>query len=203
MIKRPIDLQRFLTAQAPMFEIALAELRAGQKRSHWIWFIFPQLRDLGRSWTAQFYGIASLDEARAYLAHPVLGTRLELATLAVLSVKDLSVHQIFGWPDDLKFHSSITLFALASSVPGNHFREALDRLFSGRMDEVSLNCSRTRARSTNENLQGESAGRKKPSKITERGYSGFHSPAETAVKEFVLAEMWSNWSGVVATKSDH
>jgi uncharacterized protein (DUF1810 family) len=138
MIKRPIDLQRFLTAQAPMFEIALAELRAGQKRSHWIWFIFPQLRDLGRSRTAQFYGIASLDEARAYLAHPVLGTRLEQATLAVLSVKDLSVHQIFGWPDDLKFHSSMTLFALASSVPNSPFHEALDRYFDGRMDEASL-----------------------------------------------------------------
>jgi uncharacterized protein (DUF1810 family) len=132
------DLQRFVTAQAPTFETALAELRAGRKQSHWMWFIFPQLRGLGRSPTAQFYGIASLEEARAYLAHPVLGPRLELATRAVLSTKDLSIHQIFGSPDDLKFHSSMTLFTLASSGASDCFRESLDRWFDGKKDEASV-----------------------------------------------------------------
>jgi uncharacterized protein (DUF1810 family) len=127
----PHDLQRFVRAQASCFEIALAELRAGRKRSHWMWFIFPQLRGLGRSPTAQFYGIASLDEARAYLTHPVLGPGLDHAVRAVLSTKDRSAHQIFGSPDDLKFRSSMTLFALASPVSSNPFREALTRWFEG------------------------------------------------------------------------
>jgi uncharacterized protein (DUF1810 family) len=138
------DLQRFVTAQAPTFETALAELRAGRKQSHWMWFIFPQLRGLGRSPTARFYGIASLGEARAYLAHPVLGPRLELATQAVLSTKDLSIQQIFGSPDDLKFHSSMTLFTLASSVASNSFCESLDRWFDGKTDEASLKLLRDR-----------------------------------------------------------
>jgi uncharacterized protein (DUF1810 family) len=138
------DLQRFVTAQAPTFETALTELRAGRKQSHWMWFIFPQLRGLGRSPTARFYGIASLGEARAYLAHPVLGPRLELATQAVLSTKDLSIQQIFGSPDDLKFHSSMTLFTLASSVASNSFCESLDRWFDGKTDEASLKLLRDR-----------------------------------------------------------
>ena len=116
----------------------IAELRGGRKQSHWMWFIFPQLRGLGRSSMAQFYGIAFLDEARAYLAHPVLGPRLDLATRAVLSTKDRSLQQIFGSPDDLKFHSSMTLFALASAAASNPFRDALDRWFGGRMDGASL-----------------------------------------------------------------
>jgi len=138
------DLQRFVTAQAPTFETALTELRAGRKQSHWMWFIFPQLRGLGRSPTARFYGIASLGEARAYLAHPVLGPRLELATQAVLSTKDLPIQQIFGSPDDLKFHSSMTLFTLASSVASNSFCESLDRWFDGKTDEASLKLLRDR-----------------------------------------------------------
>lgn len=100
---------------------------------------FPQLRGLGRSSMAQFYGIASLDEARAYLAHPVLGPRLDLATRAVLSTKGRSLKQIFGSPDDLKFHSSMTLFALATSAESNPYREALARWFGGRMEDTSLN----------------------------------------------------------------
>src|SRR6187431_3229255 len=112
----PHQLERFVEAQTPVFDTVLDELRTGRKRSHWMWFIFPQLRGLGRSPNAQFYGIASLDEARAYLAHPELGPRLDLATRAVLSTKGLSICQIFGSPDDVKFHSSMTLFALASST---------------------------------------------------------------------------------------
>jgi uncharacterized protein (DUF1810 family) len=134
----PFDLRRFLIAQEASFEAALAELHAGSKRGHWMWFIFPQLRGLGRSPTAQYYGIALLDEARAYLAHPVLGSRLELVTGAVISTKGLTTHQIFGSPDDLKFHSSMTLFHLASPIGGSPFRQALDRWFSGRMDDGSM-----------------------------------------------------------------
>jgi uncharacterized protein (DUF1810 family) len=94
------DLDRFITAQEPVFETVLAELRAGRKRTHWMWFIFPQLAGLGRSSTARFYGIGSVDEVRAYLAHPVLGPRLDLCTRIVLASESPSVHAIFGSPDD-------------------------------------------------------------------------------------------------------
>ncbi|MEZ0213887.1 MAG: DUF1810 domain-containing protein [Xanthobacteraceae bacterium] len=134
----PFDLQRFVTAQASTFETALAELRAGRKQTHWMWFIFPQLRGLGQSPTAHLYGIASLDEARAYLNHPVLGPRIELATRAVLEVLGRSVQQVFGSPDHLKFHSSLTLFALAASDATDPYRESLGRWFDGRMDEATL-----------------------------------------------------------------
>jgi uncharacterized protein (DUF1810 family) len=142
MHEDPFDLQRFLAAQESDFEIAIAELRGGHKQSHWMWFfIFPQLRGLGRSSMAQFYGIASPDEARAYLAHPVLGPRLDLATRAVLSTRGRLLEQIFGSSDDLKFHSSMTLFALGTSAESNAYREALDCWFGGRMDDASLNMS--------------------------------------------------------------
>src|SRR3954470_11053477 len=101
----PFDLARFVAAQAPVFDAVLAELKAGRKRSHWMWFVFPQLKGLGASTTAQFYGIGSLAEARAYLAHPVLGPRLEACTRAVLQADGSSLHAIFGSPDDLKFVS--------------------------------------------------------------------------------------------------
>ena len=132
------DLQRFVTAQDPVFTTVLAELRDGRKRSHWMWFIFPQLRDLGRSPTAQFYGIVSLDEARAYLAHPILGPRLDQATEAVLTVQGRTLHQIFGSPDDLKFRSSMTLFAQAAEERGDLYRRALERYCDGRSDEATL-----------------------------------------------------------------
>src|SRR5438128_2263933 len=92
----PFDLERFVTAQGPVFSAVLDELKAGRKRRHWMWFIFPQLRGLGRSPTAEFYGLSSLDEARAYLAHPVLGPRLILCTETVLAVEGRSLHAIFG-----------------------------------------------------------------------------------------------------------
>jgi len=132
------NLQRFEEAQARTFDTALGEMREGRKCSHWMWFIFPQLRGLGRSSMAQFYGIASLKEARAYLAHPLLAPRLELVTQAVLASGGRSLLEIFGSPDDLKFHSSMTLFAVASSRPDSPFRDALDRWFAGRMDAGSL-----------------------------------------------------------------
>jgi uncharacterized protein (DUF1810 family) len=130
----PFNLERFVKAQAPVFDAALIELKAGQKRSHWIWFVFPQLRGLGQSAIAQFYGIGSLGEAAAYLAHPVLGSRLKLCTETVLAVEGRSLHEIFGSPDDMKFGSSMTLFALAPAEDGNVFRQALDRFCEGRLD---------------------------------------------------------------------
>ena len=108
------DLERFVTAQAPVFATAPAELQAGEKRSHWMWFVFPQLRGLGHSAMAMRYGIGSLDEARAYLAHPLLGPRLIECTCAVLAIEGRPLHAIFGSPDDVKFCSSMTLFSLAA-----------------------------------------------------------------------------------------
>ena len=134
----PFDLERLVTAQAPIFSAVLNELKAGQKRSHWMWFIFPQLRGLGRSPTAEFYGISSLDEARAYLAHPVLGPRLILCTETVLAVEGRSLQAIFGSPDDLKFCSSMTLFALAVGQGESVFRRALDRYCGSRLDERTV-----------------------------------------------------------------
>lgn len=130
----PFNLERFVTAQAPVFKTALTELKAGRKRSHWMWFIFPQLCGLGHSSTAHFYGIGSLDEAQAYLEHPLLGPRLALCTETVLASKVSSVHELFGSPDDLKFRSSMTLFALAVKDDGSLFRKVLDRWCEGQMD---------------------------------------------------------------------
>ncbi|MFP5513439.1 MAG: DUF1810 domain-containing protein [Alphaproteobacteria bacterium] len=134
----PYDLRRFLNAQEPVFATALDELRSGRKRSHWMWFIFPQLRGLGRSPTAVFYGIASLDEAQAYLAHPTLGPRLEQATGAVQGVRGRTLHEIFGSPDDMKFRSSMTLFALATGQAESPYHEALAHWCFGRMDDATV-----------------------------------------------------------------
>ncbi|MBB3265114.1 uncharacterized protein (DUF1810 family) [Azospirillum sp. OGB3] len=136
--KDPFDLQRFVNAQDPVFATVLEELQGGRKRSHWMWFVFPQLRGLGRSTTAEFYGIASLEEARAYLAHPSLGPRLEKATRAVLAIQGQTLPAIFGSPDDMKFHSSMTLFALAAEEAATPYREALARHTEGRMDRATL-----------------------------------------------------------------
>lgn len=133
MAEDPFDLQRFVAAQADSFDRALAELEAGRKQSHWMWFIFPQARGLGHSPTAVRYGIASLAEARAYLAHPLLGPRLKRCTEAVLRSEAPSLNALFGSPDDLKFVSSMTLFRLATDAP-QPFQQALDRWCDGRMD---------------------------------------------------------------------
>ena len=130
-------LQRFVDAQDPVFANVRAELARGSKASHWMWFVFPQLAGLGRSPTAQHFAIASLDEARAYLAHPVLGPRLAECTRLVNAVQGKPVRAIFGSPDDLKFRSSMTLFALAApDEPA--FRDALDKYFAGVPDPRTL-----------------------------------------------------------------
>jgi uncharacterized protein (DUF1810 family) len=132
-----VNLQRFLDAQAPVIDAVMAELEAGEKRSHWMWFVFPQLESLGRSSTARFYGIGSVDEARAYLAQPVLGARLKACTRAVLGHQDRSARAIFGSPDDLKFRSSMTLFGLAAPEEPL-FRQALERFCEGRPDLLTV-----------------------------------------------------------------
>ena len=134
----PFNLDRFVAAQASTFETALDELRSGRKRSHWMWFIFPQLRGLGSSSMATFYGIVSLAEARAFLAHAQLGPRLLLCTKAVLGARERSLHVIFGSPDDMKFCSCMTLFALAMDNNERAFREALARFCEGRMDPATV-----------------------------------------------------------------
>ena len=111
----PHNLQRFVSAQAPVIDQVRAELRAGRKASHWMWFIFPQIAGLGRSETARFYAIGSRDEAAAYWAHPVLGKRLEECTRQVNAVEGASVEQIFGAVDAMKFRSCMTLFAAVAS----------------------------------------------------------------------------------------
>ncbi|HEU5352520.1 MAG TPA: DUF1810 domain-containing protein [Terracidiphilus sp.] len=133
------NLERFVRAQEGAFEEALSELRAGQKRSHWIWFIFPQRKGLGRSATSEFYGIGSMEEAQAYLKHPVLGLRLRECARAVNAVEGRTAEAIFGWPDDVKFRSSMTLFARAAEAAGNaeaaaEFRAGLDKYFGGEED---------------------------------------------------------------------
>ena len=110
-------LDRFVLAQDPVFETAMAELAAGRKTSHWMWFVFPQARSLGRSSTAAFYGIGSLEEAESYLAHSVLRERLARATRTATTAPAASVHQLFGSPDNLKFRSSMTLFAAVAADP--------------------------------------------------------------------------------------
>lgn len=133
----PFDLARFVEAQGPVIDTVRAELRRGAKQTHWMWFVFPQIAGLGRSATAARFAIHGLEEARAYLAHPVLGPRLRDCTALVNAVEGRSAHQIFGSPDDLKFHSSMTLFAQAADDPAP-FRTALTRYFAGEPDPATL-----------------------------------------------------------------
>ena len=133
----PYDLARFVDAQRDVHATALAELRAGRKRTHWMWFVFPQLAGLGSSWMAQRYAIASAAEAEAYLRHPVLGSRLVECAEALLAIEGRSAREILGPPDDLKLKSSATLFA-AVSPPGSAFERVLDKYFAGERDEATL-----------------------------------------------------------------
>ena len=133
----PHDLARFVEAQAGDYETALAEIRAGRKRSHWMWYIFPQIDGLGFSSMARLYAIKSLDEARAYLDHPVLGPRLVEITEAAFAVEGRSAHEIFGSPDDMKLRSCATLFARAASE-GSVFSRLLDKFFDGKPDVRTL-----------------------------------------------------------------
>jgi uncharacterized protein (DUF1810 family) len=133
-------LERFVEAQAGVYERACEELRAGRKRSHWMWFVFPQIRGLGNSEMAVRYAISGLDEARAYLEHALLGPRLRECAGIVVGVEGRTVEEIFGYPDDLKFHSSMTLFAEASETSADEqvFTRALKRYFGGEKDQGTL-----------------------------------------------------------------
>jgi uncharacterized protein (DUF1810 family) len=131
------DLQRFVDAQARVYDTALAELRAGRKRTHWIWFVFPQLAELGRSPTARHYGISGLAEARAYLAHDVLSTRLRECSAVVAATTGRSIEDVFGFPDYLKVRSSMTLFARATA-DNREFVEVLDTFYAGEGDPETV-----------------------------------------------------------------
>lgn len=133
----PFDLQRFVDAQDGVYDQVRAELRAGAKRTHWIWFIFPQLRSLGSSSTAKHFGISALSEAQAYLAHPVLGARLRECAGLVAAIDGRPVEDIFGWPDNLKVRSSMTLFAQATDDNAD-FTAVLDKFYGGRLDPRTL-----------------------------------------------------------------
>lgn len=137
MADDPHDLKRFVDAQAPVLDSVRAELAAGAKRSHWMWFVFPQLEALGRSGTARHFGLASLDEARAYWQHPLLGPRLKECVALALASGERDAHRLFGSPDDLKFRSCLTLFERAA--PGEPvFAEALQRFYDGQRDPLTL-----------------------------------------------------------------
>ena len=132
----PYNLERFVDAQGGVFEQVCVELRAGRKRSHWMWFVFPQLKGLGHSAMAERFAISSLQEAEAYLDHPVLGARLRQCTQLVNQIDGRTVDQIFGYPDNLKFRSCMTLFA---QVPGDNqvFKDALEKYFGGEQPQKS------------------------------------------------------------------
>jgi uncharacterized protein (DUF1810 family) len=133
----PFNLSRFIQAQAGLYPEVLAELRRGKKRTHWMWFIFPQIEGLGYSATSRRYAIKSLEEARRYLAHSVLGPRLRECAATVLALEGRSAAEIFGFPDDLKLKSSMTLFASVAG-PGSVFGRVLDKYFQGEQDSRTL-----------------------------------------------------------------
>jgi uncharacterized protein (DUF1810 family) len=136
-MNEPYDLQRFVNAQNPVFEQVCSELKKGRKESHWMWFVFPQLKGLGHSSMASKFGISSRDEAEAYLQHSILGPRLRECTRLVNLVEGRSLEQIFGYPDDLKFRSSMTLFA--HIAPDNEiFMNALQKYCGGESDRLTL-----------------------------------------------------------------
>ena len=133
----PYNLQRFVDAQSPVFERVISELRQGRKRGHWIWFIFPQIGGLGHSATAARFSISSRQEAEAYLNHPILGPRLRECTRLLTLIEGRSIQQILGYPDDLKFRSSLTLFA-SVTADNRIFRDALDKFYDGEYDALTL-----------------------------------------------------------------
>jgi uncharacterized protein (DUF1810 family) len=137
MVADSVELERFVHAQDPVMELVRLELRAGRKRSHWMWFVFPQLIGLGRSSIAQHYGIAGLAEAQVYLQHAILGPRLVECSELVCRLPARSITQIFGTPDDLKFHSCMTLFSLVPDA-APVFRAALEQHFAGASDRLTM-----------------------------------------------------------------
>ena len=135
----PFDLQRFVTAQQPVYPRVVAELTAGRKRSHWMWFVFPQLKGLGASSIARAFGIASLAEARAYLAHPVLGARLRECAQLLARVAENDARAVMGYPDDLKLRSCLTLFAAAATEAADQrlFQGLVGKFFAGVEDPLT------------------------------------------------------------------
>jgi len=131
------NLRRFVDAQEPVYDEVLGELRSGRKRSHWIWFVFPQLRGRGRSPIAQRFGISSLDEARAYVGHDVLGPRLRECARLAAQIEGRAADDVFGWPDNLKVRSSMTLFAHATDDNAD-FRAVLDKFYDGVQDPATI-----------------------------------------------------------------
>ncbi|MCC7400286.1 MAG: DUF1810 domain-containing protein [Chitinophagaceae bacterium] len=136
MVKK--DLGRFIKVQETDYAIALAEIRSGKKSSHWMWYIFPQLCDLGHSDISLFYAIADLKEATEYLDHPVLGFRLREIASELLRLEQTNASLIFGFPDDVKLRSSMTLFAIADGSADNIFKKVIDRYFKGQFDQKTL-----------------------------------------------------------------
>ena len=134
----PFDLQRFVEAQEPVIDDVKQELRSGRKRSHWMWYIFPQIVGLGHSEMSRRYAIASREEAGAYLSHPVLGPRLRECTDLVNALDERSANDVFGSPDDLKFRSSMTLFEAVANDP-EPFETALEKYYDGDQDQKTLN----------------------------------------------------------------
>jgi uncharacterized protein (DUF1810 family) len=133
----PFQLSRFIKAQDKVYDRVLAELKSGRKRSHWMWFVFPQIEGLGFSSTTRYYSIKSLEEARRYLVHPVLGKRLRDCAGAILALEGLSASSIFGYPDDLKLKSSMTLFAGVAEGQ-SVFSRVLEKYYQGKQDERTL-----------------------------------------------------------------
>lgn len=132
------DLNRFIKAQENSYEEALSEIRSGRKRSHWMWYIFPQFKGLGFSETSKYYSIKDLDEAKRYLNHPILGERLKLITKELLALNENNANKVFGSPDDLKLKSSMTLFAAINTSEENIFIAVLDKYFNGQTDNKTL-----------------------------------------------------------------
>lgn len=132
------SLERFVEAQEHTYELALREIMGGQKRSHWMWYIFPQLRSLGRSYRSYFYGIENLDEAKRYIAHPILGKRLVEICNALILIQGKSAEEIFGSIDAMKLRSSMTLFSIASMESDSIFKKILERFFDGEEDNITL-----------------------------------------------------------------
>lgn len=131
------NLERFVTAQQTDFDIALRELLKGKKESHWIWYIFPQLKGLGRSAMSDFYGISGIKETKAYLIHSILGERYKIAVKTVLECGEIDAFRIFGSPDTNKFHSSLTLFHIAE-LENEIFTYALEKFFEGKLDQNTI-----------------------------------------------------------------
>ncbi len=133
----PFGLERFVAAQKSSYAGALEELKAGQKRSHWMWYVFPQIEGLGFSATSRTYAIKSIEEATSYLSHPILGPRLRECCEALMALRGRSASAIFGFPDDLKLRSSMTLFAAAAG-PGSIYEKIIEKYFSGEGDSKTL-----------------------------------------------------------------